>query len=98
MPQTRASVRAVWPVPGCQSRGPDPMFLFRAALILALLILSSPSFAARCGGDFNSFVAGMEQDAQAAGVSASVASSALGGVTQDPAVLAFDRRQRYTFN
>src|SRR5262249_13925355 len=74
------------------------MFLLRAAFILALLILSSPSFAARCGGDFNSFISSMEQDAQAAGVSASVADSALGGVSQDPAVLAFDRRQRYTFN
>lgn len=54
--------------------------------------------AARCGGDFNSFVAGIAQEAQAAGVSASVTSAALGGVTPDGAVLAFDRRQRYTFN
>ena len=74
------------------------MLLFRAAVVLALLMLSSPSFAARCGGDFNSFLSGMEQDAQAAGVSGSVANTALGGVTQDRTVLAFDRRQRYTFN
>ena len=74
------------------------MLVFRAAVVLALLMLSSPSFAARCGGDFNSFLSGMEQDAQAAGVSGSVANTALGGVTQDPTVLAFDRRQRYTFN
>ena len=91
-------VRAAWPSPGCQYRGPDPMFLFRAVAVVALLILSSPSFAARCGGDFNSFISGMEQDAQAAGISGSVVSTALGGVTQDPSVLAFDRRQRYTFN
>ena len=38
------------------------------------------------------------REAQAAGVSPAVISQALGGVTQDPAVLAFDRRQRGTFN
>jgi lytic murein transglycosylase len=72
--------------------------MLRAALILPILLLSSPSFAARCGGDFNSFVAGMSADAQAAGVSPGVTGPALGGVTQDMAVLNFDRRQRYTFN
>src|SRR3569833_387690 len=36
--------------------------------------------------------------AQAAGVSASVTNAALSGVTPDGAVLAFDRRQRHTFN
>ena len=61
-------------------------------------ILATPSHAARCGGDFNSFVATMSAEAQAAGVSPAVISQALSGVTQDPAVLAFDRRQRGTFN
>jgi lytic murein transglycosylase len=74
------------------------MLPFRAVVVLALLMLSSPSFAARCGGDFNSFVQTFSADAQAAGVSGSVIGQALGGVTPDPAVLAFDRRQRYTFN
>jgi lytic murein transglycosylase len=74
------------------------MLLFRAALVLALLVLSSPSFAARCGGDFNSFISNVEADAQAAGISGSVVNTALGGVSPDPSVLAFDRRQRYTFN
>jgi membrane-bound lytic murein transglycosylase B len=54
--------------------------------------------AARCGGDFNTFVAGISADARAAGISPNVISSALGGVQQDMAVLNFDRRQRYTFN
>lgn len=54
--------------------------------------------AARCGGDFNSFLATMTAEAQAAGVSPGVTSAAFGGLTQDGAVLAFDRRQRYTFN
>jgi lytic murein transglycosylase len=54
--------------------------------------------AARCGGDFNSFLSSMSADAQAAGISSSVTSAALGGLTQDGTVLSFDRRQRYTFN
>src|ERR1700730_2422851 len=66
--------------------------------LVAMLILAPPSFAARRGGDFNSFVQNISADAQAAGVSANVVSAALGGVTQDMAVLSFDRRQRYTFN
>ena len=40
----------------------------------------------------------MSAEAAAAGVSQAVISQALCGVTQDPAVLAFDRRQRGTFN
>src|SRR6266849_5268448 len=67
-------------------------------LLLATLFLSTPAFAARCGGDFNTFVAGISADARAAGISPNVISSALGGVQQDMAVLNFDRRQRYTFN
>jgi lytic murein transglycosylase len=59
---------------------------------------STPSFAARCGGDFHSFVSNISADAAAAGISQNVISSALGGVQQDPAVLSFDRRQRGTFN
>jgi lytic murein transglycosylase len=43
-------------------------------------------------------VSNISADAQAAGVSPSVTSAALGGVQQDMAVLNFDRRQRYTFN
>src|SRR6187397_3400459 len=68
------------------------------APILSTLLLATPSHAARCGGDFNTFVAAMSQEAQAAGISQAVISQALSGVTQDPAVLAFDRRQRGTFN
>ena len=83
---------------GRQYGDPDPMFLFRALFVLATLLLATPSFAARCGGDFNSFVASMSSEAQGAGVSAGVTSSALGGLQQDGSVLAFDRRQRYTFN
>jgi lytic murein transglycosylase len=74
------------------------IFMLRFAIVLAALTLATPGFAARCGGDFNTFVAAMSTEAQAAGISSSVVSSALGGVQQDMAVLNFDRRQRGTFN
>ena len=72
--------------------------IVRCALITSALTLATPSFAARCGGDFNAFVAAMSAEAQAAGISQAVISQALAGVTQDMTVLNFDRRQRYTFN
>ncbi|MBR1225253.1 MULTISPECIES: lytic transglycosylase domain-containing protein [unclassified Bradyrhizobium] len=68
------------------------------AVLFGAVIAASPAHAARCGGDFNAFVAAISQEAAAAGVSQGVISQALSGVTQDPAVLAFDRRQRGTFN
>src|SRR6266404_5624048 len=66
---------------------------FRLAILFGAVIAATHSHAARCGGDFNTFVASMSSEAQAAGISPSVVSSALGGVTQDMAVLNFDRRQ-----
>jgi lytic murein transglycosylase len=69
-----------------------------SAILFAALIAATPTYAARCGGDFQTFVAAMSAEAQAAGISPAVISQALSGVTQDPAVLNFDRRQRYTFN
>jgi lytic murein transglycosylase len=74
------------------------MIKLRFAVILAALSFATPSFAARCGGDFNTFVASMSAEAAAAGISQGVISQALSGVTQDPTVLNFDRRQRGTFN
>jgi len=68
------------------------------AIVFGTLVAATPSHAARCGGDFNAFVASMSAEAQAAGVSAAVTSQAFAGVTEDAAVLNFDRRQRYTFN
>jgi len=67
------------------------------AIFLMLSLAVPPAHAARCGGDFNSFIANFSADAQAAGVSQAVITQALGGVTQDMGVLAFDRRQRGTF-
>ncbi|HEY3793962.1 MAG TPA: lytic murein transglycosylase, partial [Bradyrhizobium sp.] len=74
------------------------MPILRLAAILAVLTLATPACAARCGGDFGSFISGMSTEAQAAGISQGVISQAFGGVTEDMAVLNFDRRQRYTFN
>ncbi len=71
---------------------------FCLAVLFGAVIAAGPAYAARCGGDFNTFVAAISQEAAAAGVSQGVISQALAGVTQDPAVLAFDRRQRGTFN
>lgn len=69
-----------------------------SAILFGTVIATSPALAARCGGDFNSFVQNISADAQAAGISQGVIGSAFAGVTQDAAVLNFDRRQRYTFN
>ncbi|UZE48754.1 lytic murein transglycosylase [Rhodopseudomonas sp. P2A-2r] len=68
------------------------------APLLASLLFAAPASAARCGGDFNTFVAAMQQEAASAGISQAVISQAFAGVTLDPAVLNFDRRQRGTFN
>ncbi|WP_315807061.1 MULTISPECIES: lytic murein transglycosylase [unclassified Bradyrhizobium] len=74
------------------------MLIRRLAVLFAACVAATSAQAARCGGDFNSFIANVSADAQAAGISSSTISSALSGVTIDPSVLAFDRRQRYTFN
>jgi lytic murein transglycosylase len=68
--------------------------------LLALLftvVVAAPASAAQCGGDFQTFLAGMSREAVAAGVSRSMVDTAFAGLTPDPKVLAFDRAQRYTF-
>lgn len=73
--------------------------LKRAIAAVCLSMLSAASaLAAKCGGDFDTFIAAISREAQAQGVSSATIQAALGGVTQDQAVLAFDRRQRGTFN
>src|ERR1700710_2386215 len=74
------------------------MPIFRLTILFCGLLLATPSHAARCGGDFHTFVQNISAEAQADGISQSVISAALGGVQQDMAVLSFDRRQRGTFN
>jgi lytic murein transglycosylase len=72
-------------------------FVRPAFALFGVLIFATPSFAARCGGDFHGFVQNISTEAASAGVSQNVISAALGGVQQDMGVLAFDRRQRGTF-
>ena len=67
------------------------------AVVLSIFIFAAPARAAQCGGDFNVFLSAMARDAAAAGISRDVIASAFAGVTPDPAVLSFDRRQRGTF-
>src|SRR5581483_1244565 len=74
------------------------MTVIRLLAALLLSISFAPSaFAARCGGNFQNFIADFSRDAAAKGISQDVLSAALGGVAPDPAVLAFDRRQHGTF-
>jgi lytic murein transglycosylase len=77
--------------------------IFRSFTALAFSLclaasLATPALAAKCGGDFNTFVSAMGRDAAAAGVSQDVIGQALSGVTIDQNVLAFDRRQRGMFH
>jgi lytic murein transglycosylase len=71
--------------------------ILRALAALAFVVIAAPAQAAPCGGDFSSFLAAFSREAQAAGVSRAVIDQAFAGLTADPNVLAFDRRQRYTF-
>ena len=70
--------------------------IFSAFLLTLVLIL--PASAAQCGGDFHAFIAAMGREAQAAGVSRNVIDQAFAGITPDPNVLAFDRRQKGMFH
>jgi lytic murein transglycosylase len=67
------------------------------AAAIATLLFAAHAHAASCGGDFATFLASIAREAQGAGVSRGVIDSAFAGVTIDPGVLAFDRRQRGTF-
>lgn len=73
--------------------------MIRRSLAVLLLSLASalPAHAAKCGGDFSTFIGAMAREAQGQGVSRGVIDQAFAGVAPDPAVLDFDRRQRYTF-
>ena len=68
------------------------------AAFLLSFIFATPTLAAQCGGDFNSFLAAMAREAQAAGVSRSTIDEAFAGITLDQNVLAFDRRQKGMFH
>ncbi|MGB7259451.1 MAG: lytic murein transglycosylase, partial [Pseudolabrys sp.] len=67
------------------------------AVLVCIVTSAAPALAARCGGDFQTFLGEMSREAQGAGVSPAVINQAFAGLTIDQAVLNFDRRQRYTF-
>ena len=71
-----------------------PLALF---LTLMTLPIAQPAQAAKCGGSFNGFLAGMARDAEAAGISARTVNTAFAGLTPNPRVMAFDRRQAHAF-
>lgn len=70
---------------------------FRAIAAFVLSLLATPTLAAQCGGDFNTFLSSMAREAQARGISQAVINSAFAGVTRDQEVINFDHRQRGTF-
>ena len=51
------------------------MNMSRLAGVLLALTMTTPALAARCGGDFNSFLASMSTEAHGAGVSLGTAGS-----------------------
>ncbi len=67
------------------------------ALPCAVVMLASPALAAQCGGDYNAFIANFSREAAGKGISQGVLAQAFGGITVDPKVMEFDRRQRGTF-
>ena len=69
----------------------------RMLTAILALTLATAAQAAKCGGEFNPFIAEISREAAAAGISRGVISSALGEVTYDAKVMSFDRRQRGTF-
>src|SRR5262249_1662588 len=92
----RRLIAAAMIMPAVRDKDSGMLARSMAAALLALLSIA-PSHAAQCGGDFRAFLAAMGREAQAQGVSRAVIDQAFAGVTQDQAVLAFDRRQRGTF-
>ncbi len=60
-------------------------------------IVTAPSHAAQCGGSFQGFLAQMARDAEAQGISPRIVNAAFSGLTADPKVMAFDRRQAHAF-
>jgi lytic murein transglycosylase len=68
------------------------------AFVAAALTLAAPASAAQCGGSYEGFLAQMQRDALAAGVSQQTIATAFAGLSADQSVLAFDRRQHGMFH
>jgi lytic murein transglycosylase len=99
-----ASVRLEFAAWSRRFGGTNEVFCMLSRTFAALLVslgfcfgLAAPAAAAQCGGSFDGFLRQMARDAQAQGVSQNVISAAFTGLSQDPQVMAFDRRQAATF-
>jgi lytic murein transglycosylase len=98
---TRKGRGQVWPLRPLAlfaRRAMFPRMIIRPIAALLFSLFATPALAASCGGNFNTFLGQMAREAQSAGVSQGVISSAFAGLAQDQAVLAFDRRQRGMFH
>jgi lytic murein transglycosylase len=73
------------------------MFARLFALPTAVVLFATPALAVQCGGDFNAFIANFSREAAGKGISQAVIAQGFAGITHDPNVMAFDRRQRGTF-
>jgi lytic murein transglycosylase len=62
-------------------------------LVIALVLLPAPAFAAQCGGNFNTFIAAFSREAAAQKISPRVIQAAFAELTPDPRVVQLDRRQ-----
>ena len=69
-----------------------------AGFAFPVAAFAAPAFAAQCGGSYENFLAQMQRDAQAAGVSQQTIGAAFAGLSADQSVLAFDRRQHGMFH
>jgi lytic murein transglycosylase len=69
-----------------------------SVLAITVLVLAVPASAAQCGGSYEGFLAQMQRDALAAGVSQQTIATAFAGLSADQSVLAFDRRQHGMFH
>ena len=70
-----------------------PLITKTLTTIALTATLATASYAAECGGGFNSFVKGLRQEAQSMGYDAGLTKRFFANVAQDQKVLAADRRQ-----
>ena len=78
-----------------------PIAVGIACIVVSLGLAAAPARAAApCGGDFGTWLEGVEQEAAAAGISQAAIQASLAGVTFDPNIIARDHAQgvfRQTF-
>jgi lytic murein transglycosylase len=63
-------------------------------IVVNCIVVCGPARAAPCGGDFNAWLADFKREAASQGISQRSISSALDGISPDPAVITRDHSQR----